>query len=195
LLSVLALLLFACSGDDTADDDASGGDGPTATATTTMTTDAATGTAASEATPSEASGSDSGAATSEDIDVCALVTQDEVSGVIGTQAGEATGENDSALSYFGCRYEEDGITAGVSIGVWAFPNESEARSFFEFGYDDYPAVEGIGDDAYRSQPLGEISVLDGRYEVDVFLFFVAEDPDEEFEMARQLAQMVLDRLP
>ena len=194
LLSVLALLLFACSGDDAGDDDASGGDGPTAAAATPMTTDVATGTAGSEATSSEASGSDSGAATSEDIDVCALVSQDEVSEVIGTPAGEATRENDPALSYFGCRYEEDGITEGVSLGVFAFPDEDEARDFFEFGSEQFEAVEGIGEGAYRSE-IHEITVLHDRYEIDVALYFVSEDDDEEFEMARELAEMMIDRLP
>ncbi len=191
LFVVLALLLGACGGvdGDAGDVSPDGGGASTAAATSTPAS-------ASEATPEVAVGS-SGAAdvSTEDLDVCSLVTQDEVSAVIGTQAGAAQPEDDPGLSYFGCRYEEDGITAGVNIGVWAFPDESEARSFFEFGYDEYPAVEGIGDDAYRSQPLGEITVLDGRYEVDVFLFFVSEDEDEEFEMARELAQMVLDRLP
>ena len=91
------------------------------------------------------------------------------------------------------RLSSRGRTEGYERAA-SFPDEDEARSFFEFGSEQFEAVEGIGDAAYRSE-IHEITVLHDRYEIDVTLYFVSEDDDEEFEMARELAEMMIDRLP
>lgn len=63
------------------------------------------------------------------------------------------------------------------------------------GAEQYEEVEGIGDRAIRSQPINDISVLSDRYEISVGLYLVSEDDDTEFEMAREIAALVVDRLP
>jgi hypothetical protein len=129
-----------------------------------------------------------------EIDVCALLTKEEVEAVIGMPAGAAQPE-ESAAPYFGCRYEEDGLSQIVSIGVLAWGDAEEAETSFEFGADQYPAIEGIGDRAYNSQPIDDVSVLSGRYELSVGLYFVSDDDEAELAMASELAAVALDRLP
>ena len=129
-----------------------------------------------------------------EIDVCALLTKEEVEAVIGMPAGSAQPE-ESAAPYFGCRYEEDGISQMVSIGLFAWGDAEEAEASFEFGADQYPAVEGIGDRAYDSQPIDDVNVLVGRYELSVGLYFVSDDDEAELAMASELAALALGRLP
>jgi hypothetical protein len=129
-----------------------------------------------------------------EIDVCALLTKEEVEAVIGMPAGSAQPE-ESAPPFFGCRYEEDGLSQMVSIGVLAWGDAEEAEASFEFGADQYPAVEGIGDRAYNSQPIDDLTVLAGRYELSVGLYFVSDDDEAELAMASELAAVALDRLP
>jgi hypothetical protein len=129
-----------------------------------------------------------------EIDVCALLTKEEVEAVIGLPAGSAQPE-ESAAPFFGCRYEEDGLSQMVSIGVFAWGDAREAEASFEFGADQYPAVEGIGDRAYDSQPIDDVNVLVGRYELSVGLYFVSDDDEAELAMASELAALALDRLP
>jgi hypothetical protein len=180
----LATLLVACGGDD---DDANDAD-----ATSTSPANAA-------ATSSDGGGAAGGAADDlEEIDVCALLTQAEVEAAIGQTAGPGAPEESFAEFGLGggaCRFEADDITPVVTVSVLAWSNEEDADASFSFGEDQYPPVEGIGDRAYRSQPIDEISVLVGRYELSVGLYFVSEDDDEEFEMSRQLAELVISRLP
>ena len=190
LLTLLALLLAACGGDE-----GGGTEAPTEDTATGATTSSPASAAGTTTAGTDVAGPAAQASSAEDLDVCSLVSQDEVSEVIGTQAGAPQREDDPSLFYYGCRYEEEDITELVSIGILAWADEGEAESAFEFGADQYPAVEGIGDAAYRSQPIDEITVLNGRYEISVGLFFVSEDDDEEFEMGRQLAEMVIARLP
>jgi hypothetical protein len=178
---LLALTLTACgAAGDTVETDApapTAGDG------------AATGQPDATAPPSVTDSQPSA-----DIDACALVTQDEVESIVGMAVGAPEPE-DAPPPFFGCRYEDDEILPVVTVGIIASESTDDAVSLFEFGADQYPAVEGLGDRAYRSQPIDEITVLAGRYELSVGLYFVSEDDDAEFEMAREIAELVLSRLP
>lgn len=178
------LLLAACSGDD-----GSAGDDPGAATTPTA---ASSTTSAPTATVATTSGGDETAG--GDIDVCALVPGGEVEAVIGMPVGPAQRDDFEDL-FYGCRYEEEALTQVVTLGVIAYEDAEEAEDSFEFGADQYPAVDGIGDRAYNSQPIDDITVLAGRYEVSVGLYFVADDDDTEHAMARELATLLLDRLP
>jgi hypothetical protein len=129
-----------------------------------------------------------------EIDVCALLTNEEVEAVIGMPVGAAQPE-ESEAPFFGCRYEEDGLSQVVSVGVIMWADAQEAEASFEFGADQYPAVEGVGERAYNSQPIDDISVLAGRYEVSIGLYFVSDDDEAELEMASELAVVIVGRLP
>jgi hypothetical protein len=78
-------------------------------------------------------------------------------------------------------------------GASGDPDEAEAS--FDFGAGQYPAIDGIGDRAYNSQPIGDVDVLAGPYEVSVSLYFASDDDAAELAMAGALAALVIDRLP
>jgi hypothetical protein len=168
---LLAATLLTCSDDDDDAAEPGGGDG-----TATQQPRTSTG------------------GTGVSIDVCALVTAEEIEAIVGEPIAEGEAE-ESAPPFFGCRYESDDITRVVTIGVIAWDDADDAEASFDIGADQYEAVEGIGDRAYRSQPINDITVLSGRYEISVGLYFVSEDDDDEFEMAREIASTVIDRLP
>jgi hypothetical protein len=193
LLGTVILVLGACGGED--GDGSNGDDGggsPAAGATgSPEATSSADGAATATEAGTSASSPDGGAAGA--IDMCALLSQEEVSAVIGQEAGAPAADDMSP--FYGCRYESEDVTPIVSVGVFAWDDESQAESSFSFGADQYEEVPGLGDAAYRSQPIDEVTVLHGRYEISVGLYFVSEDDDEEFEMGVELAQMVLERLP
>jgi len=134
----------------------------------------------------------------EAFDLCALISREDVENIVGVTVGPGMSEEPAGgggILFLGCRYEDDAITPVVTVGIIVSLNESDAEDLFEFGADQYPAVEGIGDRAYNSQPIDDITVLSGSYEISVGLYFVSEDDAAELEMARELAQLVIDRLP
>ena len=181
-----AVLLAACSGDVARSDEPDGGTSGATAVTSPASAPGATGTATS---PASAGGADLG-----ELDVCALVSQEEVESVIGMPAGAAQAEEPSP-PFFGCRFEDDALTQVVTVGVISWDDEETAESSFDFGAEDYPAVEGIGDRAYNAQPVNDITVLAGRYELSVGLYFISDDDEVELAMARDLAALALDRLP
>ena len=69
----------------------------------------------------------------------------------------------------------------------------------ELGYEmaleinDYPEIDGLGERAYDSRPIGGVNVLQGRYELSVDVS--AERSDADFDMAAGLAERAVDRLP
>ena len=193
-----AALIAACGGNGGNGDDPNGGDGATSTAASTAVATPDTAASPGENVSTVASGN-SAPVDVADLDVCTLLTHDEVEAAIGQTAGPpafiAMDESFASAGLGGgdCRFEADNITPVVSVSILAWADEEAAASSFDFG-TDYPAVEGPGDRAKRVQPIGDISVLVGRYELSVDLYFVSEDDDEEFEMARSLAELVVSRL-
>lgn len=192
LIVAAGLLAVPACGDD---DDAVGGSEVTEAgdeASAAASDPEATGVESAGVTGPPSAAVDAGAGGA--IDACALLTKDEVEAVIGMPVGSPQPE-ESPPPFSGCRYEEDGLTQIVSIGVVAWNDVDEAEASFEFGADQYAAVEGLGDRAYNSQPIDDVTVLAGRYELSVGLYFVSDDDEAELEMARELAATALDRLP
>jgi hypothetical protein len=192
----VAALVIACGGDDDADDPATGA---SATATSIPATSSSTGAETTGSTG--ATGSTAGqSGEAEELDVCTLVTQAEVEAILGQSVGApnftSMGAAGAAAGLGGgdCTFQATGITAVISIGVLAWSDEDDAESSFGlFGSDE--EIEGIGDKAVNTQPVGDISVLQGRYELSVDLYFVNDDDDADFEMARQIAELAVPRLP
>lgn len=207
----VAFAFGACGGDDDAEDTAGTAPSDTTTATSAMTatgaTTAADVTAASAGAPDTTAATDTpvapggaastatatapaGGGTGEELDICALVTQQDVEAAIGMPAGPA--QPDSMAPFFGCRYELE--TDIVTVGVWVWDDADAAEASFEMVADQYPAVEGVGDRAYNSEPFDDLTVLSGRYEISVGLFLSLDDADQ-LAMARDLAALLIERLP
>jgi len=179
-VATLALLLAACGGGN---DDDNGGDTADPTATT------AADVTEEEPTQAGTSGGDGGDA---EVDACSLVTQDEAEAALGAATGAGTAEN--TPPFFGCRYETEDFDS-VSVSVLAYDDASQAEGGYQLAIDinDYPELDGLGDRAYDGRPLTGVTVLSGRYEVDVDVS--GEDSDADFETAKQLAAAAIDRLP
>jgi len=84
----------------------------------------------------------------------------------------------------------------VNVDVLTYDNADDAESIFQLAIDinDYPEVDGIGDRAYDSRPIGDITVLKGKYELSVDVANVSTS-DADFEVAKDLAKKAVDRLP
>lgn len=181
IVVAVAALAVACGDDDDDDDDDDG--------TPVATTVPSTATRPPAATSSPASSLDAG---DDAVDACALITQEEAEEILGGQA-EQTRTDTPPL--YDCTYEEvDGFNS-VGVLVTVHPDEDEAASFVDdvVERNDYAEIDGLGDRAYNSQPFFDVSVLKGRYEIDIDVNRV--DPEADLETAKELAQTVLDRLP
>jgi hypothetical protein len=146
---------------------------------------------ASDANPAASAAAPRAASTTE-LDVCALIRSDEIAQVIGQPAGGAKPEQPYP-PLFSCRYEDDAITPAVQVSVAAWDSEDTAAESFDIA-SQYPRVSGIGDRAYNSQPFGDLTVLHGRYEVSVDVAFLGTDSDVDLDAAVQIARIVIDRL-
>lgn len=147
---------------------------------------------AAPASSTSAAQSAAPAATGEvpDIDPCALVSQAEIERIIGMPVAALAPESPTpagSLTYFSCRSDD------LHIDIEAWSNAQEARRSFEFGHQ-YPAVEGLGFPATNTQPLGDLYALAGQFVVSVDLF-TNQDQAAQLEAAKQLARLVVDRLP
>ena len=153
----------------------------------------ATGAASPTGTPVPPAGG-------EELDVCTLITKDEVEDILGQTAGDPIfssmgGAGASAgLTGGDCRFEATGVTPVVSISLLAWSDEDDAESSFSL-FNAADEVDGIGDRAVSTQPVGDVSVLKGRYELSVDLYFVNEDDAADLEMASEIAVLVVSRLP
>ncbi len=123
------------------------------------------------------------------LDPCSLVSQAEVEQILGISVASPAPsvEPVEGVTYFSCSSDD----VHVSVQAWNTP--TAASSMFEFG-TEYPAVEGLGERARNTQPLGEIEVLVGRYVVSVDLF-TSLDREAELQAATEIARLVLTRLP
>jgi len=194
LLLVLSglLLLAACGGDDeetTATP--SGTQAPAATQTPAGTpavgeTQTPTGEATQtpEATPEPSAG---------EIDPCALVTKSEAEAIVGESLGDPLVTKTEMLA--SCLYSTSDLKS-VNVDVLTYDSEDDAESGFLLAIDinNYPEVEGIGDRAYDSRPIGDITVLKGKYELSIDVANVSTSEDE-FGVAKDLAAKAVDRLP
>ena len=135
-----------------------------------------------------------------ELDVCSLISKAEVDGILGQTTGDpvfnSMGDAGAAAGLTGgdCRFEATGVTPVVSISVLAWRDQDDAESSFS-AFTAAEEIEGLGDRAVNTQPVGDVSVLRGRYEISVDLYFVDEDDSVELGMAREIAEIVLSRLP
>jgi hypothetical protein len=177
-------LLAACGGDDEESTPPSGGTRtPVSTATAAATQTTAAGARETATAAPQASGGE--------IDSCALVTKEEVEAIIGQPVGDPVVTTTELLA--SCFYTTSDLD-GVSLAVVTYEDEQAAESGFQLAIDinDYPEVEGIGDRAFDSRPIGDITVLKGKYELSIDVFASGQD---EFEIAKDLAANAADRLP
>jgi hypothetical protein len=187
------ILLAACGGDDESTATPGGTRTPAATAAATGTrTAAATASprATQAGTATQAATATAQASTGE-IDPCALVTKAEAEAIVGESLGEPAVTITEMLA--GCLYSTPDFDS-VNVDVLTYDSEDDAKSLFQMAIDinDYPEVEGIGDRAYDSRPIGDITVLKGKYELSVGVSTGGED---DFEVAKGLAAKAVDRLP
>lgn len=181
------ILLAACGGDD---EELTGTPGPTRTPAATAV---ATGTRAPAATASPRATQAATAtaqASSGEIDPCALVTKEEAEAVVGESLGEPVVTITELLA--GCLYSTPDFDS-VNVDVLTYEDEDQAESGFQLAIDinDYPEIEGIGDRAYDSRPIGDITVLKGKYELSIDV----SAGEDDFEVAKDLAAKAADRLP
>jgi hypothetical protein len=195
VLAVLGLLLLvACGGGDDEE--------PTSTRTAAATQTAA-GTQAPEETASaeaeetaspeaEETATPAPQASDGELDPCALITKEEAEAVVGESLDEPLVTITELLA--SCLYSTIDFES-VNVDVLTYDNEDNAEGGFELALDinDYPEIDGIGDRAYDSRPIGDITVLKGKYELSVDVS--VNNDDSDFETAKELAAQAVDRLP
>jgi hypothetical protein len=182
------ILLAACGGDDESTATPGGTRTPAATAAATGTRTAA---ATSSPRATQAATATAQASTGE-IDPCALVTKAEAEAIVGESLDEPVVTITQMLA--GCLYSTSDLES-VNVDVLTYDSEDDAESGFQLAIDisNYPEVEGIGDRAYDSRPIGDIRVLKGKYELSVDVN--VEGGDADFETAKEVAAKAVDRLP
>ncbi len=120
---------------------------------------------------------------------CSLISQERIEGIVGTPVALPTPSSEPMgnVVFHSCSSDD------VHINVQVFDAASSAASMFDFG-TEYPPIEGIGDKARNTQPLGEIDVLVGRYVVEVSLF-TSLSKENELQAATEIARIVIEALP
>jgi hypothetical protein len=180
-LALFTLLLVACNGDSNGDD----GDGVTPQAT--VATPPADEPTLSGDTPAATA---AGVTPAASVDACALVTQAEAESALGAPVGEPEIGNTPPI--FSCSYETAEFDV-VSVIVAVYDSAEDAEDAFQLAIDinDYPEIEGLGERAYNGQPVLDVTVLTGSYELSVDVV----GPDNDLQLAQDLARAALDRLP
>jgi hypothetical protein len=189
------LLLAACGGDDDEETTGtpSGTRTPAATASAGETqTPAETQSREATASPAaEETATTAPQASGGEIDPCALVTKEEAEAIVGESLDEPLVTVTELL--VSCLYSTPDFDS-VNVDVLIYDDEDQAEGGFELALDinDYPEVEGIGERAYDSRPIGDITVLTGKYELSVDVS--VGDGEADFETAKDVAAKAVDRL-
>jgi len=167
VLAATLLALAACGGDDPDDRSAAG-----------VAVEEQTNAKAGDAEPSAP------------IDACALITRDEATAVLGAATREPIRGDTPPVS--SCAYRTEDFDV-VSVSVITYRDNAEAEYVHQFAIDtnNYPEIGGLGDRAYNAQPIGDVTVLVGQYELGVDV----SGPENELEIARELAKTALGRMP
>jgi len=171
VMAAALLALAACGGDDPGDDA-----GPADSAV--VTEEQQTSEAAGDAEPSAR------------IDACALITREEAEAVLGTATREPVRGDTPTIN--SCAYQTERFDV-VSVSVITYADKAEAENVHQSAIDinNYPEIEGLGDRAYNAQPISDVTVLVGRYQLGVDV----SGPKNELEVARDLAETAIGRLP
>jgi hypothetical protein len=169
-MAAALLGLAACGGDDPGDDGA--------------------GSVADVAVEEQTNAEAGNAEPSAPIDACALITRDEATAVLGTATREPIRGDTPPVS--SCAYRTEDFDV-VSVSVITYADSAEAENVHQLAIDinSYPEIAGLGDRAYNAQPIGDVTVLVGRYQLGVDV----SGPENELEIARELAETAIGRLP
>lgn len=176
LASLIVLALLSSCGGDKGDDRLTEGSGTPTDAAQAAPTSMATGRTS--------------------LDVCALIDASDLQGALSSDLGEGV-PDDPMPPFFGCSWRSEGGLL-VHCSVIAHADSEQARGSYQMGVDvnAFPEVEGLGDAAYNSQPVGDVTVLQGSYELSIAITGLSYDDDSiELEAAKLLAARAIARLP
>lgn len=130
------------------------------------------------------------------IDACQLITKTEAQAAVGAPVGDPS--QTSIPPVFGCDYRyPSSIEIEVGVSVIVYQDNKQAADAFQMALDinKYPPVSGVGERAYDSRPIQDLTVLRGRYELAVDVGLADSDRNKEFALAKELALKALGRLP
>jgi len=183
-LSMLLFGLAACGGDDESEEPAEATQAPAAEGVATEEPDTVAEPQATDVPEGEEA--------SSSIDACALVIKEEAEAALGASVSEPTREDTPPIA--ACSYETADFDS-VSVSVLTYDDSDQAEEGFQMAIDinDYPEVPGIGDRAYDARPGFGLTVLKGRYELEVDVSL--EGGEADFEAAKELAATAVERLP
>ena len=196
LAAVLVLaVVSACGGDDNASTT------PSATATATGSADDSetpkpTSTSKKTATPKDTGTAEATLAgpddTTPELDECELLTPDDITAATGEQYsedGRAGFSDPDTCSFDG---EGGGSVDITTLDLSAY--EGNEKEFFETFASllDFEILGSPGDEAYYDDTIG-IAVLDGRYEIDIFVQNGTFEPNRDAAFA--LAEKALANMP
>jgi hypothetical protein len=141
---------------------------------------------------------------------CALVSNAEVAAAVGVeivnQSESSAGENVNAMCTYRTADENEPLRMDVGTGQYALQAFANLRN-----NPSYPAVEGVGDEAYSTQyavesdqPLVSLSVRKGETVLDLSLggnsysadgkLVAPGTPAEQLTLLRGLAELILPRV-
>lgn len=169
---------------------------PTAT-TAPATAVTATSAPAATSTPPPASGETPTSSSDFSLDVCSLLTKQEVEAAIGMAVLEPRPE--VVDTFFSCGYQDpdDPDHGLVSVSTIVGADREEAEFSYEVGKKNNASisqtVDGVGEDAYWLEVFGDLNILKGNY--DITIGVASEAGEDRISIAKDLAEKVLSRLP
>ena len=184
--ALLALLLLAC-GDGEGDDGASGDAQPTTAAAAQRTATA----------PPSSTSRPAGTQATSTLDVCSLLTKAEVEAAVRGTVLDPRASVEIPGTSSACSFNSPQFPSLQVVRVTYFTgSETAIRGIFAPGPNDMK-ISGIGEDAYWSEILGTLSILKGRYNVDVQVTDAggAVTRANRLSVARELAPKALARVP
>lgn len=130
--------------------------------------------------------------TAAPVDPCTLVTANEAAAALGAPVGEP--ERGDLTPIVSCSYFTESADI-LSVTLITYPNEDDAKTGFDAAIqtNDYQPLGELGDDAYNAQPVYDVAVRKGIYELNIDI--ITGDPSAELAQATELARTALDRLP
>lgn len=184
------LLVTACGGDD--DDDVTGDDGPSASQSEDAGDNGGddTDAPADSGDPGDGDGGNSGGDDGDAIDVCALLTDDEIAEATGIAA---TAEDTSFAPFYNCIWSDEELNT-VNLSV-SDNSDGTGETLFEINNDNAEVIDDLGD---RAQFLGGIlpllEVITDDYYLSISVSQFGEDEAIVRDQAIELARLALDRL-
>lgn len=126
------------------------------------------------------------------IDPCTLVTVTEAAAALGASVSEP--QRGDLSPFVSCFYRASDA-AILSVTLITYHNEADARAGFQLAIDanSYRPLGDLGDDAYNAQPIYDVAVLKGIYELSIDI--ASGDPAAELTQSTELMRTALTRLP